>query len=424
MRKVILTIAALGITFAGFAQEKYVTSANMALAKNPPDYAEAKENIDKASANPETSVKPKTLFVKAEVYFGLQQTDKSRTATYYQDATAALLKLVEVKPDYETEGVNMMLVAAAAMYYNQGIIAYSNKDDANRFTTSAALLANVIKIRELDGGKRFTQVGSNPRIDTVMARTRMYLAFCSYYNGKYAEAIPMLIAAKDNPITKLTYVYEDLIDAYDKQKSMDLELATILEARAAFPSDQGLRNDELNYYIVTGKQDELVKKLEVEAAKDPKNGELQFSMAIVYSNLANPKSGDKPANRAELMSKAEAAFQNAINISPDNGEYNYNLSGFYNNQAKDINDQMNALGSSAAETKKYDALKPQRDALFNKALPYAEKAYDLLDPKSGSFKGGEKNAYFGTLQVLITIYSIQSKMDKVGPLRAKLNAIK
>ena len=423
MKKVVLIIATLSISCAAFAQEKYVTSANVALKAGNLD--EAKEQIDKAMASPDMQEKPKALLSKGEIYFSLMGSEKYRASSPYREATEALMKLAELKPDYEKADVDQMLILSAALYYNDGLTKYQNKSDSGRYIAAAELLKYVVKIRDLNGGKRFEKFEKLGRVDSAVAKAKMYLAFCSYFTGKYAEAIPMLIAAKDNPVTKSTYVYEDLIDAYEKLKDTDKELATIQEARAAYPDDHGLRNDELNYYVITGKQDDLVKKLEVEAAKDPNNAEMQFNIGIVYTGLANPKTGKKPDNRAELLAKAEGAYQNALKIAPDNADYNYNLGGFYNNKAKEINDQMNAItGTSASEQKKYDDLKVKRDELFEKALPYVEKAYNSYDAKAGTLKAAEKNAYSSCIQVLMQIYSIQNKMDKVDVLKMKLNAIK
>jgi hypothetical protein len=340
-----------------------------------------------------------------------------------------LIKLAELKPEYEADETDLFLLTSAGLYFNDAITAYSNKSDTGRYTASAELFRNVLRIRDLNGGKRYDKLPAmaiqRVDVDKAVAKTKMYLAYCSYFTGKYAEAIPLLVTAKDNPITKSTYIYEDLIDAYEKLKESDKELATIQEGRVAYPDDHGLRNDELNYYTVTGKQDELLKKLEVEAAKDPGNAEMECNFAIVYSGIANPKTGKKPDNRAELMGKADEAFQKALKIAPENPEYNYSIGGFYCNQAKEIIDQMNAItGASAAEQKKYDDLKAKRDALFEKTLPYVEKAYNLLDAKVGSMKAAEKNAYSGSIQVLMQIYAIQNKMDKVDVLKKKINAIK
>ena len=96
MKKVLLVAAPLSFGYIGMAQEKYVVSANVALSKQ--SYDEAKENIDKAMASPESKDKPKTLFVKAQVYMSLQGVDKYKASNPYREGLQTALKLVEVKP--------------------------------------------------------------------------------------------------------------------------------------------------------------------------------------------------------------------------------------------------------------------------------------------------------------------------------------
>ncbi len=419
MKRVLLTTAVLGMTLTGIAQEKYVTGASMAINANNID--EAKENIDKAMSNAEMQEKPKALFVKGEVYIAMMGVDKYKSASPYREGAQALMKLAEIKPEYEKEMVDLMLAGAGSLYFNDGVKKFGEgKTDPKNYTEAMDMFKNVLKIHDLNGGKRFEKFPMVKKIDTTVARSSMYISLCNYYAKNYADAIPQLVAAKDNPITKANYLYEDLIDAYEKTKEMDKALAVIQEARAAYPADQNLRNDELNYYMMTGKQDDLMKKLEVEAAKDPTNSELMFSLAIVYTGMANPKTGDKPANAAELMKKADAAYLGALKLAPENADLNYNYGAMLNNDAKEINDQMNALGTSKAEMQKYDVLKAKRDALFDKALPYVEKAYTLLDPKAATLKGSEKNSYTGSLKVLSQIYTIQNKTDKLNEIKKKM----
>jgi len=283
----------------------------------------------------------------------------------------------------------------------------------------------VLKIRNLNGGKRFDKFEKIKTVDTIAANASMILAKCAYFSGKYEESIPLLTDAKNNPISKTPEVYECLIDAYDKTKNTTQELVIIKEGRAIFPADDKLRNDELNYYIVTGQQDDLTKKLEEEAAKSPGNAELQITLATAYAGLANPKTGTAPSNKEELLIKAEGAYQKAVTLSPENAEYNYYYGVLYYNQAKEVNDQMNAItGGSDADLKKYDELKVKRDGFFGKALPLIDKAYQLFDAKAASLKPTEKPIYIGSMQALTQIYAIQSKMDKVEELKKKMAAAK
>ena len=422
MKKAILIIAAVGISYSGIAQEKYVVSALTALKGG--NLEEAKQDIDKAAGAPESKDKPKTLFAKAQIYFAMQNDNKFAATHPYREAAQALLKLAEVKPDYEKTAADQLLLISAFMYYNDGVKTYNDKSNAKKYDETSDYMKNVIKIHDLNGGKRFEKLPNIKSFDTVNADAYLMMANASYYGSKYDEAIPLLVKVKNSPITRTPSVYECLIDAYNKQKNPTEAFAMIEEARKAFPDDVTLRNYELNYFITAGKQDELVKKLEEAAAKEPANADIQFNLATTYLGMANGKDNKKPANSAELYTKSETAFQNATRLSPDNSGYNYNFGALYYNQATEVNDQMNQLSTSAADQKKYDELKAKRDGLFAKSTPYFEKAYNALSPNESTVKGEDMKTYKSTLLALKEVYARQSKMDKSAEMKKKYEGIK
>jgi hypothetical protein len=414
MKKAILMFAVMGIAYHGMAQDKFVVTALTAL--NSKNYEEAKDAIDKAMASPETKEKPKALFAKAAVYSAIQDDEKYKATAPYKEALQALFKLNEVKPDYEKANVDQMLLRNGFIAYNEGAKAYNDK----KYAESAELMKSVVKIHDLGGGKRFEKNPFAKTMDTIAADADLSIANSAYYSNNYAEAIPLLQKVKKQGIRMSTSVYECLIAAYNGQKDNVNELATIEEARKAYPTDVTLRNYELNYYIKAGKTDELVKKLEDAARAEPNNSDIQFNIATTYLDMASKK----PANAAELVAKSENAFQAAIKIAPDNAAYNHNFGALYFNQATEINDQMNALGTTAAETKKYDELKAKRDAIFGKALPYLEKSYSILSAQGTDQKGGDQKTYKQTVQALSIIYARQSKLDKAQEMTKKLESLK
>jgi len=421
MRKAILIIAALGLVFQGIAQEKYVVSANVALGKG--DLDDAKENIEKAYASPETKDKPKTLFVRGQIYLAMQLNDKYKASNPYREGVQTILKLVELKPEYEKSTVDQLLVFGGFCYYNDGVKAYNDK----KYGDAIEYMKNVTKICGLDGGKRFDKLpGDLPkRIDTVNAEANQSIAMSLQNLGKFDEAVPLLITVKNNPITKSPAVYQSLIYVYNTQKKTTEAHEVIEEARKAYPEDATIRNYELNYYIASGKQEDLVKKLEEASVKDPNNADILFNIATSYLSMANPKPPTpKPANAAELATKSEDAFQRALKIAPENAAYNYNFGALYFNQATEVNDQMNAItGTSDADQKKYDALKAQREELFAKSLPYFEKAYSLFSATEKDLRDEDKKTYKSTILALKEIYARQSKMDKSAEMKKKYESL-
>ncbi len=420
MKKAILIAAAVGMTLPGIAQDKYVVSANLAMKSQ--NYEEAKMEIDKAMANPETSKKPKALLSKAQVYFSLQNVDKYKAGNPYKEGLKAAMELAEVKADYERGTVDQLLMLGGFLSYNEGVKAYNDK----KYDESVELMKTVTKIGEMNGGKRFEKLPPNVQrqMDTVVADAYLTMANSVYFAGKWEESIPMLIKVKENPIRRVPSVYECLIDAYSKTNNAEKEFATIDEARKAFPNDVALRNRELNYYIKNGRMEDLVKKLEEASAKDPNNADLHFNLATTYLSMANPKDGKKPANSAELYTKSEESFTRAIKASPDNAGFNYNFGALYFNQATDFNDQINAItGSSKADQDKYESLKAKRDGLFTKAAPYFEKSYSILSPNDAKLQGEDLRTYKSTVIALNRIYILQGKTDKASEMKKIMDTL-
>ena len=73
---------------------------------------------------------------------------------------------------------------------------------------------------------------------------------------------------------------------------------------------------------------------------------------------------------------------------------------------KKIVDEINSLGSSAADNKKYDALKKQRAEMFRGVLPILEKAHKL-DPKNDL-----------VIDNLLSTYGVLEMSEKYKALKA------
>ena len=428
MKKGVLTIAAIGLTFAGFAQDKFVTSAATALSQK--SYDEAKADIDKAMSSPETNTKPKALYTKAQIYFTLQQIEKYAALKPYREATQALIKLAEVKPDYEKEEVSNNLAFGAFMYFNDANVAFNDADKSKpgdkKLDEAIEWYKQTIKIHDLGGGKRFEKFARRTTFDTVAANAQLYMARSAYYQGNLEEGINQMNKVKSNPITKSSDSYLTLLKAYSEynaanaNKLATAEMETIQEARVAFPNDANIRNTEMNYYLKNGKMADLVKKIEDGLKSDPANGDMNFNVALLYQGMASPKEGAKPANATELNNKAEAAFKKAVAASPESANYLYNFGALYFNMAYDVNEQMNKQGTSPAEMKKYDELKKQRNAYFDQAKPMMEKAVTNLG--SGTMKDSDKDVYRACLVALKQMYAVADNKAKVDEFTAKLDA--
>lgn len=153
----------------------------------------------------------------------------------------------------------------------------------------------------------------------------------------------------------------------------------IAEARKANPDDSSLLLTEADLYY---KLNDIVtyKKLINEAlAKNPNDANLVFNLGVV-------------SNSANQLEDATKYYKRAIELDPNFINAYLNLADNLLKPDAEIVEQMNKLGTSAADIKKYDVLKAQRQKMFNDAMPILEKAHQL-DDKNDVVKSNLMSVY-------------------------------
>lgn len=177
-------------------------------------------------------------------------------------------------------------------------------------------------------------------------------------------------------------------------KSDEAKLA-IQEARKESPEDVSLIITESDLYL---KANDLVtyKKLISEALdKNPNNADLVFNLGVISYN------------NKEFID-AEKYYTRAIEINPVYTNAYLNLAILKLDSEKILIDKMNKLGTSPAETKKYDVLKKQREDVYKSAIPYLEKVTELDSENVEAIK------------TLIGVYNALEMTEKAKLLKAKL----
>jgi len=416
MKKVLLALTALMVMTNADAQKKNIQSASNSLRNK--EYKEAVDLIEQAIQDPTTKDDPKAWLTRAQIYASMDQDPGYADKGYYKQALESYMKVVELKPTYETEQVNQGLLFGAFKSYNNSVVAYNKKQWDDAFN-SAKITADVYSLQD---GKRFA---NNKGFDTVAASAMVIEAYSAFYGEQIEKALPVLEKLKDNPIEGNANVYLIIMDAYRKLGKQDKELAIIEEAKKRFPNNPNIRNEELNYYLRTNQQDKLMQKLEAAVAEEPGNAMYQYNLANAYTNMAFPKEGAAPSNVDELIAKAEAGFNKALSLEPDNVGYHYDMGVLYFNQASKVTNQMNEVtGTSAEDDKKWKTLDAKRTALFEKAFPHLEKVYVTLEPKVKELDADNKFIYQSSLAAMSEIYARQNKLDKASEMKKKIEESK
>ena len=111
---------------------------------------------------------------------------------------------------------------------------------------------------------------------------------------------------------------------------------------------------------------------------------------------------------ANQLKEAEQYFRKAVQINPEYVNAYVNIAAIKFKDDKIVVDKMNALGTSAADNKKYEAFKAERAATFKSLLPMLEKAYSIAPDN--------QNVIYN----LMTVYNYLEMTAKYKELKAKV----
>ena len=100
--------------------------------------------------------------------------------------------------------------------------------------------------------------------------------------------------------------------------------------------------------------------------------------AFIY--VYNSDAGSKISNRETLLKNVGTELQKALTAKPNDVNTNWLAGQYYYNQGIDMKEQANAIKSTKPEdVKKKAHLNAQARDIFNKAIPFADKALATLE---------------------------------------------
>ncbi|GAA4305682.1 hypothetical protein [Compostibacter hankyongensis] len=409
----------LGFGTVALAQNKNVNKAESALKDGK--LAEARDLINPATTDSKTGDKAKTWYLKGQIYAAIAaDSAKSVPVDHPGDtALAAFQQCLKLDPKFTSMLLNNYkdLTDLYTVFYKQGADAFNAKDYKLAYE-------KFNDVRTVNDYMHSVNSGMGAPMDTMAILNMSNAAFNAGLKEEAAKGYQQLadIKYKEDPI-----VYKVLLQYYREKKDDANYQKTLAVGKELFPSDNDFNNEEISYFNETGKQDELVKKLEESVQKDPSNYDMMLNLAITYDNMANPKDAsgnsqaEKPANYDELYNKAIETYKKAIALKPEDYAANFNLGLMEYNTAAAVGKQLGQLGSSKEDMAKADSLSKQEDAYLEKALPYLEKSYQVLDAKD-KLTQNEVAIYKNTLMGLQGIAARKNDSTKLDEYKQKLSA--
>ncbi|MFN3753808.1 tetratricopeptide repeat protein [Flavobacterium sp.] len=177
-------------------------------------------------------------------------------------------------------------------------------------------------------------------------------------------------------------------------KSNEAILA-VQEARKSSPEDDSLLFAEMDIYLKLKDFDSYTRLVNEALAKNPNNADLVFNLGVITGN-------------AGKLDEAEKYYLKAIEINPSYFNAYLNFAELKLRADEKWVTELNKLGTSEKDNKRYEVIKKLREDNFKLILPYLEKAVDL-EPTNDPAK-----------RTLLSVYNALEMTDKYKALKAKL----
>jgi tetratricopeptide (TPR) repeat protein len=201
-----------------------------------------------------------------------------------------------------------------------------------------------------------------------------------------------ILPREEKIASKKPEIVKNIALIYMEQGKNNEAKDALTEARKENPDDVSLITSQADVYLKMKDTDNYQKLIKEALAKNPNDEILLFNLGVTSAN-------------AGQLVEAENYYKKVIELKPTYVDAYLNLADLILKPDAKIVEEMNKLTNSEKDLKKYDALKADRQKLFNKAMPFLEKAHEL-NPKDEIVKSNLKS-----------VYSFLELMDKVKALK-------
>jgi tetratricopeptide (TPR) repeat protein len=198
-----------------------------------------------------------------------------------------------------------------------------------------------------------TEIESGVEKEVTESEYNLYKKSKSYENHR----------EEDTP-SRFPEIVKNIALIYSQLGDNDKAISAVQEARLANPNDLNLILTEANIYIELGEKERFQVLMNEAIAEDPNNANLYYNLAVVTSDL-----GEKEA--------ARGYYDKAIELDPNYENAYLNLVALILEEEQMIVEQMNSLGTSAADNAKYDALKTDRENLYKECIPILKSLIEI-----------------------------------------------
>ncbi len=288
----------------------------------------------------------------------------------YKDGAKVLYTMYQFDPSRQDMLYNAANFAVAAEDYDNALMYYNDLKKVNYSGEGTAYIA-----KNLASGNDDSFATKEERDKMITIKTHI---------SPREEKMP----------SKRGEIYKNIALILVQKGKVDEAKAAIAEAKRENPNDTSLLMTEADLYLSL-KDTETYKKLISQVLeKNPNDADLVYNLGVINMQSNN-------------FAEAETYFNRALQINPNYTNAYINISALKLKADQKLVDEMNSLGTSEKDNKRYEVLKKQREALFRGALDPLEKAY-ALDPSNDLVTDN-----------LLSVYNFLGMKEKYAALKAK-----
>lgn len=401
------------VTSISFGQKKEIKKAEKAIKSN--QYNEALTYLNEAEANLGTvdnSMKAQFYAARGEATLGVGKNDHNKllAAAEAYEMAISLDPTIEGQLSNQLQNLRAALINGAvkdqnSQNYKQAIeklyASYLvSKDPSDLYFAAGNAVNSRDYVTALKYYQTLLDLGYTGEVEEFVATDKVSgevkpfdsknMRDIAVRTGEYIKPeIRKTESKKGEILRNMTLIY---IEEGDTEKATALMKA----ARAESPNDIYLIRADADMSYKLGDVARYNKLMNEIVASDPENPEIYFNLGVGSGEIGDTK-------------KAIEYYEKALKLKPDYEGALINIAVLKLSGEDKLVEEMNSLGNSAADNKKYDELKKERQAIYSETVPYLEKAHKL-NPNNQE-----------VIRTLMNIYGQLGNDDKYNEMKAKLD---
>ena len=360
MRKLILSLALVGIATVAFGQKKVVRSAERNM--NRGNLQEAYTEVQAALQDAGTGSQSDTYLLKGKIetkMFAADSSNTEETLSLGRTALGSFQKTMELESQDSSSKVGKEVYKA----YMDGI-PDNLQGQGVLFLKQTSFNKAIDRYEDDDIELAAGFFGLAADIDPADTSLVFNAGYTANNIGDFPAAKKYFTQLLQNDeYNKLNAYYFLIQIASSEDKDQEEAYRLVNEAREIYPTDKGLAEFEIQLLLQLNKMDEAMASIKSALESDPDN----TAIRLRYGYLKE-QSGD--------LTGALEEYKKTVEADPNFFEGNYYAGAVYLDNAREIINEVNNLDDKEWEAKS-DTMLAEADKLYEEAVPYFTKAAEL-----------------------------------------------